>query len=428
MATVLIVSYFFPPGNFVASNRPHSFALNLKKFGLDPVVVTRHWDEADFNWSDMDRINESPPSVIEDDNFKLIRLPYFSRWYGLCKPFHGIPVIRKLIHIFYMFFGVFYPHESAYECFYKYISEYVSNEPVDYIMVISSPLNIVKLGERISKENGIPLIVDFRDLWDNELLARAKTPSAENRLKNYIYEFYLRRWLRSASLITSVSQPLVDEIERIIPGKKTAVVMNGFEETRLKQFEDQAGVKTAKFTFSVVGTLYPHQDLSIMIDGLRKFVAGKDPSKIQLNFIGAAVFPEVKKMLEDNLPQESTLITERIPREEAIIEMGQSNVLFYPAWKGYRGVVSAKFYEYLCVGRRILIAPGDRDIIEDIIDKTNAGEIADSADQFVSILQAWFDEWKETGTLKSETRIDLIRSYSRENQCELLAQKILEIS
>lgn len=427
MKNIVIISYFFPPGNFVASNRPHSFALNLKKYGLNSTIVTRHWNEGDGNWSDMDQTNERPPKVTEYENYKLIQLPYFSRWYGLCKPFHNIPILRKLIHIFYMFFGVFYPHESAYECFYEYTSDYLRKNPVDGIMVISSPLNIVKLGERLSKESGIPLVVDFRDLWDNELLSEGKRLSSERCLKNFVYEFYLKRWLRSASLITSVSQPLIDQIERISPGKKTAVVMNGFEEDRIRQFEDLGAVKTKKFTFSVVGTLYPNQDFSILVEGLRKFVEGKDLGQIQLNFIGVAVFPEVKKLLEAELPKENVLITERIPREKALEKMGESNVLFYPAWKGYQGIVSAKFYEYLAVGKKILIAPGDKDIIEEIIKETNAGEIADSVDEFVAIMNRWFEEWKTNGRIRIETNKGLILSYSREKQCQFLAGKIEEI-
>jgi hypothetical protein len=76
---ILIISYFFPPANFVASNRPQAFAANLKQHGLNPVVLTRHWTGNERNWSDMDQINKTAPEITEEESFTVIRVPYHSR-------------------------------------------------------------------------------------------------------------------------------------------------------------------------------------------------------------------------------------------------------------------------------------------------------------------------------------------------------------
>ena len=51
MKRVLIISYFFPPGNFAGSYRIKAWADQLQKFGYYPIVVTRHWAENETDYT-----------------------------------------------------------------------------------------------------------------------------------------------------------------------------------------------------------------------------------------------------------------------------------------------------------------------------------------------------------------------------------------
>lgn len=424
MKNVLIISYFFPPGNFAASNRPQSFAENLKKYGLNPIVLTRHWNGSE-PMGDMEGINENPPEITEHESYTLIQVPYFRKWYRLCKPFHGVPLLRKLAHFFYVMAGVFEHHDGAHECFYDYLDGYLRKNKIDYIMVISQPLNIIKLGHLVSRKFNIPLIVDFRDLWDNDVLS-VKPISFENKLKNFFYELYLKRWLKSASLITSVSAPLLAEIARLSPETKKAIVMNGFEKELYERFSKSPPQSHSKFTFSLLGTVYPSQDITVAVRGLKKFLENKDLNKIQLNFIGTAVFPEIEQYVKENLPAEVLSITNRVPREEAIQKLLESDVLYYVGWQGFKGIISVKFFEYLSTGKKVIIAPRDEDILE-VIAKTEAGKVADTPEEFAVALEEWFEEWKTKGYLTSGVKPEKIMYYSREKQAELLASEIIRL-
>lgn len=45
MKKILIISYFYPPSNFVGGERTQFWAENLNKFGYYPIILTRTWDK-----------------------------------------------------------------------------------------------------------------------------------------------------------------------------------------------------------------------------------------------------------------------------------------------------------------------------------------------------------------------------------------------
>lgn len=426
MKNVLIVTYFFPPCNCVSAERTKSYAEHFKKYGLFPTVVTRHWagdetgDSAEFA-----RPNRNPPKITRNEAYTLIQLPYLVEKNQLLQ---RITPVRRFVNLINTATGNFSSQEDTQKAFYEYLNVYLKENPFDYLMVVSAPLNIIKLGQRLAKKYDLTLIADFIDVWDNGLLSADYKPNWDTRLRNFFYELYLRRWLKSASLITSVSGGMTEQIERICPEAKTMVVMNGFEKESEELHLKSSDNVNPKFTFSVMGALYPQQDLSIMIEGLQLFLKDKNLAEIQLNFIGTAAFKQVKLFLEDNLPKECTSVTARIPFEQARQKTRESHVLFYAGWKGYKGLPSAKIYSYLGAGRNILIAPSDKDLLAEIISETEAGKITDSPAEFAQILNQWFHEWKTTGNLTYRGKPEKIEFYSWENQAKLFAEEIRKIS
>ena len=426
MKKILIVSYYFPPCNVVAAGRLQSFADNFKSHGLYPIIVTRHWRGDEHSTTGYESENLTPPSITTTDDYTLIRLPYqaqLNRFYN--RPFLSTRVTKLLLYTWLYALGDINPKCNAHAAFYDYLAEYLRETPVDFILASAFPMNTIRLGSRLAKKFNIPFIADFRDLWDNNLLAGDFKPSIVERFQRFIYEKHLRNWLGLARLVTSVSEPLVAEVRRLAPHARTSVITNGFEAEFFKDSKRQT--RSDKFVFSVIGTLKPNQDLSLMLRGLEIFLAKKDLNKIELNFTGVSEFPEVKERIEKSLPAECTHATDRIPRDEAIRQMFGSHILFYAGWRGHRGIASGKIYEYLGARRNILIAPNDKDILERLITETNAGKLADTAEEFGEVLNEWYDEWSAKGELEYHGLDDKINLYTREIQAEKLADAILAL-
>ncbi len=428
MNRVLVISYYFPPCNIVAAQRAKSFAENFKRHGLHPVIVTRHWTGDENSTAGYESENLDPPEEIETEAYTLIKLPYRAQ---LDSRFHRALLktrpTKLVLYAFLYLFGTINPKCNTFPAFYDFLRGYLRDNPIDYILVTVFPMNTIKLGSRLAMEFNIPFIVDFRDLWDNSQLSANYRPALPERIQNFFYEFYLRRWLRKVRLISMVSEPLGDEIKKIAPDVPRIVVTNGYESSLFGGPVSETIPPKHTFEFSVIGTLEPKLDLSILLEGLRLFLRDKDHSQIRLNFIGADVFPEIGDILRKELPPEITVATGRIARDEAIRRMLRSHVLFHAGWHGYRGMASGKIYEYLGARRNVLIAPNDHDVMERMITETNAGKLADTPEQFAAIMNDWFEEWKANGTLRYRGDGSKIEAYTRENQAEKLAREILSL-
>lgn len=423
---ILVISYYFPPCNIISAQRARSFAENFKQHGLHPVIVTRHWKGDETSTAGYESENLSPPAITEFDDYTLIQLPYAAQLNGpLQRALEGNRAGKLFLYSLLYASGTINPKCNADAAFGDYLEGYLSKNPVDYILATAFPMNALKLGSRLAQKFNIPFIGDFRDLWDNALLSKSYSPTLPQRLQNAFYEFYLRKWLTSVKLVTAVSEPLFDEIGRIAPNVKKLLVTNGFEASLFEKARGQFEPSGDAFVFSVIGTLEPKLDLSVMIDGLKLFLVDKSQGEVRLNFIGVEAFPEVAARLKNDLP--SAKITGRIDRGEAIRMMTESHVLFHAGWRGYRGMASGKIYEYLGARRNMLIAPDDRDVMHKIVTETRSGKLADTPEEFAAVMNDWFAEWRSTGRVEYYGIELQIENYTREKQAEKLAREILAI-
>lgn len=425
MKKILVISYYFPPANHIATQRSGSFAKYFPEMGIRPFFATRHWSGDEKGWDDYFRENSSPAEKTVEENYEVFRLPFtVGRGYRHSKN------LGKLAHQFYLLsmnaVGKLQPELEIEKDFYGYLRDYTAENRFDYILATFQPAGAIKIAYKLSREFGIPYIIDFRDIWNQAVFQTDKRKLKKGQLfLSRFQEFYLGKWLRDASLISAVNKQIIERLQKVIPGYKNFIVAtNGFDEPL---FESEKIELNRKFTFSVVGTLYTEQDLSLMIDGLKLFLEGKDLSEIRLDFVGVSGKKEVERLLRNELPEQCLSVTERIPYTEAVQKMKQSHVLFYAGWKGYKGITPGKIFDYLGARRNILIAPGD-DILEEIIGETKGGRITESKTELAEILNGWFAEWKKTGAIGYDGIEEKIKFYTRENQTKILAREILKSS
>ena len=107
--------------------------------------------------------------------------------------------------------------------------------------------------------------------------------------------------------------------------------------------------------------------------------------------------------------------------------MNRSDVLFHAGWRNYRGIASGKVFEYMGARKNVLIAPGDKDIMEELVTSTGVGKVANSPEEFAQAMNEWYEEWCRNGRLKWHGDMSKIMNYSRENQARILAEEILKI-
>jgi glycosyltransferase involved in cell wall biosynthesis len=419
---VLLITYYFDPGNAVATPRVMSWANDFYKHGIELTVVTRHFTGNESHWIDFTQPTEKEISVVKTEAFTVHYLPYKPK-----KPVYAESnrLLSKMYHLKEFLSGYFNPEIDAYHAFKDYCRKLLSSQKTDLILVSAPPHNLVRLASELSQEFKIPYVVDFRDIWNNRITGADHRMSLRGRLMNSTEEFYISKWLKKASLVTTVSNALVQQIKRIYSGN-TAEITNGFE-WRLFKPVQETSPPSDRFVVASIGTIYPVQDISILIEGLKKFYTQlDDKTRFKLNFIGLKAVDVIAQKIETELKELHPYVTAKLPRSEVMEYYKQSNILLIPAWKQFQGIYSTKIFEYLGSGRPILVAPGDDDVIDEMINKSKRGFIANTADEFVSALTHAYQKWK-SGNLPPLTVTERELFYSRENQAKILADKILLI-
>lgn len=421
---ILILAYYFPPNSAISSHRPASWAVELAKNGFDVTVITRHWTGTEQNWKAYLSKTENKEIVQHEKGYKIIYLPFDPNYSNIFK----FKLLNKLYHQFLFFKGIFSIETNTLQ-WQPFLRKYLKDHACDLLIATSPPLNIIKLAYEISKEKKIPFITDYRD-FENEIILRNDKKSAirEFGVKYFFYYrlrvFYHRIISEKAVLVTSINTQILNFLIQKKQSSKL-LILNGYEKETFSKLSKYSQ-DFSNFTISIIGSIYPQQNLHLFLQSFKKFVENREV-KVNLNFIGLNAFPEVANKVKSHLPYDFVKITDRISRESAL-EIGKSShVLFYPGWEGYSGVYSGKIFEYLGLQRNILIAPGDNDVIDSLIAETKAGRVEYSKEGILNTLNTWYNEWENTGELKYKGNQSLITKYSRENQAKKLRIKIKEV-
>jgi hypothetical protein len=421
MKNVLVVSYYFPPNTGAPSWRPFSWATNFYKKGINTTVITRHWTGNENTWEDFIRPNTAPLTENVYDHYRIYRLP--SRRNKWSAYFSQSGVLSRIFGKFYFLLlalnGKLNTEIDGTLAFKEFIVEHLKENEYDVAIITVPPFNMLQMVD-LFHDRKIKVIVDVRDLWNNMMLTNNYRPRLQQQFWDKIYSYHFKRWMKNASRVLVITPSFRDVLAKSFKGS-IDVIYNGYEGYL---FEQTATRRSNKFIFSVIGSIYPEQDMSVMLEGLKIFLKDKTHDKIQLRFIGLNVIPSISQQVKKELPFDFLHVSDRVSKEEAINETKMATVLSYPGWLGTKGIISTKIFDYIASGNPILIAPGDKDIIDDLLVKTSTGESVFSAAEFVAILNRWYGLWEKNQDILTNRNAEAVQFYSRENQAMALADII----
>lgn len=393
---VLIISWYFPPWNEVASNRPYSWAKRFAAKGHSVTVLTpekRHPLHLDLS-------SKIPPDV----GFRMAETPL-----RLLKT----PIAK----------GASWAASSL-NC----ASQLAAKS--DVIISTFMPWYIHVLGRRAKSANPKAYwCADYRDLWhDYDFYTDGKP------LRRLITKAFEKRVVRQANLTTSVSAPLCERLAVTHPHIPSHIIYNGFpaDEYRPPQqeCERKARAQAQKpFRILYAGTLYDggfHNP-----EPLFQAIAAKQWTRpIELHFLGKSAKSTIVKNLTKKYGLESCvkLGSEQLPRQACVQLQREVDVLLHLGWtnSGMNGVLSAKIFEYMAAGVPILsIGAPSGSAIDILLSRAGSGAcIGLDSDRALAILKPlilqgycsdWFAPQKEQ-----------LMEFSRETQADRLLELLLE--
>lgn len=405
---ILVISYYYPPCNSIASERTNSFVKFLINKGIDIKIITRHWEGDEKKWEDYLVTNNTPiKKVKKNDLLEEIFIPYnkkkSTKFNSLLNLLRGYPSL-----------------DIDVSQFSKTIDSIVKRWKPNYIFTSAPPLSLANLTYWKARKHKTPYLLDFRDFENDFLLNKYKKFPIKRILFFHLRTRLIKNSLKNAYLISSITPPITDYFLKF--NKNTITVTNGYEPEEFNTVNNSSTVNSHNFILSLIGTIYPNQEYDSLHQIFNQFVKYK--KDVIINFIGAKSISIVDEDIRRVLPNDKINITDRIDRISALKYMNKSNILFYYGWKGHEGIYSGKIFEYLGARKNILIHPSDNDVLEKVIKSTNTGLITDSKRDVIEFLESKYNEWKKSKKLSYYGIEDEIIKYTRQFQFLKIYNKI----
>lgn len=405
---VLLISYHFPPLNVIASERAKAFARYLPENGIQTDVLTLDW------CTEGDGITHSVRSnggVRIEKNETGIH--YFLE---LANQFE--PLRSTKIRILYNWLRGYFDEGSAHPngpgaCFDRFLEQHLKTHRYDALIGIFSPHQHLRSCAHFGEKYNIPYVLDFRDLWSNRVIHDSYRPRLVERIHDALVKWYWKKWLKNALFFTVTSTPWTRVIQSLTktPGHE---ITNGYEPEDLKGIEHHKLGEGLQIVH--IGSLYETQNLEPFLVGFRRFADEYPGAKV--HFIGAdrqskgggvtAYKSDVSPYIERFLKSDQFVLTQRVPREDAMRFLLSADLLFFPSFPHIEGCYSGKFWEYLAIGTPILSSPADGSVVDEVMLRSNAGAVASTGEEVFRFLCAI-----QKKQYKFEPVLDEVNYYSR---------------
>jgi glycosyltransferase involved in cell wall biosynthesis len=426
---LLVVSWYFPPGNTIGAVRVGKLAKYLHDNAIDFRVLTAsRWElpetlpleiPADHvistPWTD---VNEPPAAVRaarawlrrERDEMRLE--PGVPRA-GAAPPRRGINrTWRTLTNVPDRQIG-WLPHALA------GAKRRLGGWRPDLIYASAPPFTSLVVADRLAVRYGCPWVIEFRDRWVDDPYYE-KPP-----WRMAIETRWERRLAERAAAIVTVSEPWAESFRIKYPAKPVTTILNGFDPDDFAR--DPSGPPGGgPLSIVYTGAIYPgRRDPTPLFAAIGRL--GRKAEDIRVRFYGTTpehVLPLAHACGVARLVE----VFSSVPYRQSIRIQKTADVLLLLQWNDPReqGNVPAKLFEYLAARRPILglgLADG---VPAGVIRARRAGLLANEPDAIADQLRVWLDEKQRTGRVAA-LGADACSGFSRAEQFGRLIDHLTDL-
>lgn len=416
---VIILSYFYPPCNFVGGERTFAWSKYLADSDVYPIIITRQWNDNQLDITS--KVENNRLEIEKTSRFEIHRLPFQQSFRDKLTQYPRLLLFQKAFTFFELFFSNFFIRALPYANFFNY-AESIIKEYGDVRVVIASgkPFQSFFIGHMLKKRfPNIHWIPDYRDEWNSH--QQKKTEGLLGRFLQRLEIKSERKWTQNASFFLSVSEYWVESIGAFI-NKKGITIKNGFERIPTP-YTQKSNPKT--LTISYIGTLYEYQEIETFIDCALSLIQNNN-YEIHTYFIGINLIPEQEKRVINYIKgfERYFTILPRINKNELVQYYEQTDLLLVTAFKGIKGWYPVKLFEYYQTPTPLFLCPSDKGEMEEFISKTNCGYIAYNKEDGTRLLNDLYQKKMCGSSISKIKNHELGMQYSREYQTELLADEL----
>jgi glycosyltransferase involved in cell wall biosynthesis len=417
MTKILLISYFYPPANFVGGDRTASWAKYLHESGYYPIVITRQWNDGQTDL--VDKLENNHLEVEYNETYEVHHLPYKRSLRDRCSTYKWLKPLQKALTLYELIASNFFIRALPYANFYAYSKNLLKEDPTITIVIASGrPFQSFFIGYKLKKDfPAIHWIPDYRDEWTS--FQHRQSMSFVHKVLHPIDQIAEKRWVSNSTFFIAVSDAWASSISKLV-NKKGIVVHNGFIPSEPLKPSDE---KDNLLVLAFVGTLYPNQRVELVLEA----IVSMQTTKIKVCFYGMDISQNQQKRFKsfDSICIE---YYPRLPKRNLLDTLSNVDVFFLSGFDGIKGWYPVKLFDYFNWGRPILLCPSDNDVMEQFIKETGSGFIANTVEECQVILYRLINVKERNESLHLKRNIEAGNKYSRRNQTAILAKHLSSLS
>ena len=426
MKKVLIITYYWPPAGGPGVQRWVKFVKYLRDFGIEPIIYTPE----NPTYPILD------PHIAADipEDLTLLKTKIFEP-YALASLFSKektqkisagiIPtkkpsLLDKLLlwirgNLFIPDARVLWVRPSV-----KYLSEYLTEHPIDTIITTAPPHSLHLIGLRLKEKfPSLRWIADFRDPWTTIGYHSQLRLTRHSARKHLAME---RTVLQTADTLI-VTSPSTQREFQAKTSRPIEVITNGYDD----DFPTQTPTLSPYFLLSHIGSLLSERNPEPLWQVLSEMTKEQPHFRRDLRLcLAGKVSDEVLTSLQKWQLTDYLDLKGYISHTEAIALQRQSQLLLlleinHPKTEG---IIPGKLFEYMASQRPILALGYKQWDVKDIIAQTQTG-ITLSLTDTQAIREALTHHYTLYKSQQLHTHPTSLEAYHRKNLTKRLSEVIL---
>lgn len=256
----------------------------------------------------------------------------------------------------------------------KAARELARAKPFDLVYASSLPATNVIAGAKIARDLGLPLVMEYRDLWTGNPYHNLTPPTA---LHAAWHDRLERAALKQVTQLTCLSTGIAEIVAKRHEGRLRAaphVYYNFFDPEEFAK-AGPAPEKAKAFTISYVGTMYLSRNPAMFFQALRRFIDRNKltPEQFRFRWLGFIVgIEDLQRMIDENGVSPYIDFLGQIPHRDALNELRRSHASLIIQAPDDAIHIPGKMFE--AMGARVpLLAIANPCEVTRIIDRTRSG-------------------------------------------------------
>lgn len=407
---ILIVAYYYPPLNSIASQRPYAWAKYWSRAGHDVRVLTAPKSPA----------NGSLDLEIEPEVAAHVRVegvPFWPTGRGGGAAGGAVSTggsrarawvkrvmrdLRRSVTGTLLDTRFFWVRPAV-----RHAIRLYREWPFDVVVSTYNPPATHLIGAALAQNLGVRWVADYRDLWAGNPVERAIGPFS------WIQQYLENRSIKQSTMISTSSPMFQEQLEKRFR-KAVLLSENGFD-TELELERDPLFSDTGKILLVHTGTVNPGLSNFIPLFEAVKQLEVKIPDikrKLEIQFIGRdnvgvadlAHNLKIDKIITEPgfLPYKRTLQTQRHADGLLVFDVPNDNIT---GWQ------YAKIFEYLYAGKPILCIGAEGKAAGRLVEESGCGT---DYGQDVERIAAALEDLIAGRGLPYAPRADVLARYTRE--------------